>query len=53
MFWPQQDVLAINQPLSDQAAQEAAARGILDIILLPSQPGEFCPADLAAALGVA
>jgi ATP-dependent helicase YprA (DUF1998 family) len=53
MYWPKRDVLAITEPLSEKAAQEAAARGILDIILLPSQPGESSPSDLVAALGVA
>ena len=50
-YWPLQDVLAVTAPPSPERASEAAARGILDIVVLPSEPGACAPAELLSALG--
>jgi hypothetical protein len=51
-YWPSRDVLAVTAPPSPELASEAAARGVLDIVVLPSEPGVSAPADLVSALGV-
>jgi superfamily II DNA/RNA helicase len=52
LYWPSRDVLAVLGEASDELAVQAAARGILDIIALPLEPGETAPASLLTALGV-
>jgi hypothetical protein len=52
LYWPSRDVLAVNGQPSAELASEAAARGILDVVVLPSLPGSSPPADLLTALGV-
>lgn len=51
-YWPSRDVLAMTAPPSPELASEAAARGVLDIVVLPSEPSVSAPADLISALGV-
>ena len=51
-YWPSRDVLAVTTPPSPELASEAASRGILDVVLLPSVPGASAPDSLLSALGV-
>ena len=51
-YWPSRDVLALTAPPTSEQAFEAAARGILDIVVLSSEPGASAPTDLLSALGV-
>jgi hypothetical protein len=51
-FWASRDVLGVIAAPSPELTSDAAARGILDIIVLPPVPGPTPPADLLSALGV-
>lgn len=51
LYWPSRDILAVTAPPSAALSSEAAAHGILDIIVLPVAPGTSPPTDLLTALG--
>jgi Lhr-like helicase len=52
LYWPSRDVLAVIGKPSSELSHEAAARGILDVISLPDEPGVTPPVNLLSALGV-
>lgn len=52
LYWPARDVLAVIGTPSGELSTEAAARGILDLISLPTEPGASPPEILLSALGV-
>ena len=52
LYWPSRDVLAIVGDPGEELRTEAAARGILEIVSLPTQPGDMAPANLLFALGI-
>lgn len=51
-YWPSRDVLAVTAEPSPDLASAAAAHGILEVIVLPSEPGASAPAKLLSALGM-
>ena len=51
-YWSSRDVLAVTAVPNAEIASEAAARGILDVIVLPPEPGSDAPAGLKSALGM-
>ena len=51
-YWSSRDVLAVAAVPNAEIASEAAARGILDVIVLPPEPGTNAPAGLKSALGM-
>nr|WP_247712535.1 DEAD/DEAH box helicase [Qipengyuania xiapuensis] len=51
-YWPARDVLAVIGEATEATKQLASARGILDLVELPAEPGEEPPASLKTALGI-